>query len=151
MIQHSPEMDILVWRLSTLCWQYAIGYHRLLCPYWDHEAQWSSDLSHIGKNIFFFYISNLNHRAVNKFRGEKNSSLFMVSFMWPKTWLLYASSAVLGIGAALIWTGQGTYLSRCSNSDNISRNSGIFWAMLQTRWAKPKPIIIIIIANISLC
>lgn len=58
---------------------------------------------------------------------------FMVSFLWPQTWLLYAASALLGVGAALIWTGQGTYLSRCSNPTNISRNSGVFWAMLQAR------------------
>lgn len=43
-------------------------------------------------------------------------------------------SAVLGAGAALIWTGQGIYLSRCSTPTNISRNSGIFWAMLQARY-----------------
>lgn len=55
----------------------------------------------------------------------------MVSFLWPQTWLLYVASAVLGAGAALIWTGQGTYLSKCSNPDNISRNSGVFWALLQ--------------------
>lgn len=57
----------------------------------------------------------------------------MVTFLFPKTWLLYTASAVLGAGAALIWTGQGSYLSRCSNETNISRNSGIFWAMLQAR------------------
>lgn len=58
----------------------------------------------------------------------------MVTFLHPETWLLYAGSALLGTGAALIWTGQGIYLSRCSTSANISRNSGIFWAMLQTRY-----------------
>lgn len=57
----------------------------------------------------------------------------MVSFLYPKTWLLYAASGVLGAGAALIWTGQGSYLSRCSNESNIARNSGVFWAMLQAR------------------
>lgn len=55
----------------------------------------------------------------------------MASFLLPKTWLLYTASTVLGIGAALIWTGQGTYLSRCSDSTTISRNSGLFWAMFQ--------------------
>jgi len=64
--------------------------------------------------------------------GSITYCLFMVSFLWPRTWLLYVASAVLGTGAALIWTGQGTYLSRCSNPSNISRNSGVFWAMLQT-------------------
>lgn len=55
----------------------------------------------------------------------------MVSFLWPKTWLLYTASAVLGAGAAITWTGQGTYLSKCSDPNTISRNSGLFWAMLQ--------------------
>ncbi|XP_070502205.1 UNC93-like protein MFSD11 [Chironomus tepperi] len=56
---------------------------------------------------------------------------FMVSFLWPQTWLLYTVSAVLGVGAAIIWTAQGAFLSRCSDETTISRNSGIFWAMLQ--------------------
>lgn len=55
----------------------------------------------------------------------------MVSFLWPKTWLLYAASAVLGAGAAITWTGQGMYLSKSSDPTTISRNSGLFWAMLQ--------------------
>lgn len=54
-----------------------------------------------------------------------------MSFLFPKTWLLYFASAVLGVGAALIWTGQGNYLSKCSDPSTISRHSGIFWAMFQ--------------------
>lgn len=60
-------------------------------------------------------------------------SLFMISFLWPKTWLLYTVSGVLGLCAAIIWTAQGSFLSRCSEESTISRNSGIFWAMLQMR------------------
>ncbi|KAM8706516.1 hypothetical protein ACLKA7_010736 [Drosophila subpalustris] len=56
---------------------------------------------------------------------------FMITFLFPSTVLLYVGSAIIGIGAALTWTGQGTYLARCSNADTISRNSGIFWALLQ--------------------
>uniref|UniRef100_A0A1A9WHT8 UNC93-like protein MFSD11 n=1 Tax=Glossina brevipalpis TaxID=37001 RepID=A0A1A9WHT8_9MUSC len=57
--------------------------------------------------------------------------LFMLSFLYPMTWLLYTASALLGFGAAILWTGQGALLARCSDSSNISRNSGIFWALLQ--------------------
>ena len=61
-------------------------------------------------------------------------SLFIASFLVPKTWLLYLASCVIGFGAAIIWTGQGNYLTLNSDSMTISRNSGIFWAMLQARY-----------------
>ncbi|XP_065089068.1 UNC93-like protein MFSD11 [Ochlerotatus camptorhynchus] len=63
--------------------------------------------------------------------GAFTYCFFIITFLWPKTWLLYVASAVLGTGAAFIWTGQGMYLSKCSDESTISRNSGIFWAMLQ--------------------
>ncbi|KFB39669.1 AGAP000311-PA-like protein [Anopheles sinensis] len=63
--------------------------------------------------------------------GAITYCLFMASFFLPHVALLYGCSVVLGAGAALIWTGQGMYLSQCSNSQTISRNSGVFWAMLQ--------------------
>ena len=58
--------------------------------------------------------------------------LFISSFFWPHEALLYGVSAVLGVGAALIWTGHGQYLTENSDSDTMSRNAGIFWAIFQT-------------------
>lgn len=63
--------------------------------------------------------------------GAVTYCLFMVSFLFPRTWLLYLASVILGMGASITWTGQGSYLARCSDPTTISRNSGIFWAMLQ--------------------
>ncbi|XP_063234386.1 UNC93-like protein MFSD11 isoform X2 [Bacillus rossius redtenbacheri] len=63
--------------------------------------------------------------------GAATYMLFIASFFIPKTWLLYVASCVIGFGAAVIWTGQGNYLTLNSDSETISRNSGIFWAMLQ--------------------
>ncbi|GLV35039.1 uncharacterized protein CBL_09520 [Carabus blaptoides fortunei] len=63
--------------------------------------------------------------------GAVTYMLFIMSFLLPRVWLLYLASAVIGVGAAIIWTAQGNYLTLNSNSSNISRNSGIFWAMLQ--------------------
>ncbi|XP_030750879.1 UNC93-like protein MFSD11 [Sitophilus oryzae] len=57
--------------------------------------------------------------------------LFIASFSIPRTWLLYLVSCIIGIGAALIWTGQGNYLALNSRPATISKNSGIFWALLQ--------------------
>uniref|UniRef100_A0A1L8EFE2 UNC93-like protein MFSD11 n=2 Tax=Haematobia irritans TaxID=7368 RepID=A0A1L8EFE2_HAEIR len=63
--------------------------------------------------------------------GALTYMFFMVTFLFPSTWLLYVASALLGGGAAITWTGQGSFLARCSDAANISRNSGIFWALLQ--------------------
>ncbi|XP_046439312.1 UNC93-like protein MFSD11 [Daphnia pulex] len=58
-------------------------------------------------------------------------SLYIGSFFLQQSWALYTCSALLGFGAALIWTGQGNYLTLNSDGSNISRNSGVFWAVFQ--------------------
>ncbi|XP_018330712.1 UNC93-like protein MFSD11 [Agrilus planipennis] len=63
--------------------------------------------------------------------GSITYLFFILTFLSPKTWLLYLASVIIGTGAALIWTGQGNYLTLNSTKDTISRNSGIFWALLQ--------------------
>jgi len=42
---------------------------------------------------------------------------------------VYISSVILGLGAPVIWTAQGTFLTQNSEPDTITRNSGIFWAI----------------------
>ncbi|XP_014367776.1 UNC93-like protein MFSD11 isoform X2 [Papilio machaon] len=63
--------------------------------------------------------------------GASTYLFFIITFLFPRTWLLYVASVLIGAGAAAIWTGQGNYLTLNSDADTISRNSGIFWAMLQ--------------------
>lgn len=59
---------------------------------------------------------------------------FLMPFLWPSNILLYTMSVLLGFGASIIWTGQGTYLTMNSDLSTISRNSGIFWAMSKIRY-----------------
>lgn len=40
-------------------------------------------------------------------------------------------SVLVGLGAAIIWTAQGAYLTEVSSANNESRNSGLFWALFQ--------------------
>lgn len=63
--------------------------------------------------------------------GAITYNIYIAQFLYPITWVLYATSVAIGIGAAFIWTGQGNFLTINSDSNTISRNSGIFWAMLQ--------------------
>lgn len=59
--------------------------------------------------------------------------IFIASFLSPATWALYLVSVIIGLGASIIWTGQGVYLTHNSDDSTMSRNSGIFWALLQCR------------------
>lgn len=63
--------------------------------------------------------------------GAVTYLLFILQFLKPMEWALYLGSCILGFGAAIIWTGQGTFLTQNSNSETMARNSGIFWALLQ--------------------
>ncbi|GMR32457.1 hypothetical protein PMAYCL1PPCAC_02652, partial [Pristionchus mayeri] len=56
---------------------------------------------------------------------------FLAGFLFLNATYLYISSAVLGFGAAIIWTGQGTYLSKNCTEQTSGRNSAMLWAMLQ--------------------
>ncbi|KAI4496510.1 hypothetical protein M0804_000320 [Polistes exclamans] len=58
--------------------------------------------------------------------------LFIASFLWPHPAFLYTVSAILGAGAAFIWTGHGQYLTENSDNETMSRNAGLFWAIFQS-------------------
>ncbi|KAK6020635.1 hypothetical protein OSTOST_13708, partial [Ostertagia ostertagi] len=57
---------------------------------------------------------------------------FMIQCLFLNAWRLYFFSAVLGFGAAVIWTANGAYLVQFSRIGKMGRNSGVLWAMLQT-------------------
>ena len=58
-------------------------------------------------------------------------SLYIAQIIYPNVYLLYGGALLLGIGAAIIWTAQGNFLTLNSDPSTMSRNSGVFWAMLQ--------------------
>ena len=53
-------------------------------------------------------------------------SLFIASLLSTSVSLVYAASILLGIAAAFLWTGQGTYFIRASREDSYGANSGFF-------------------------
>ncbi|XP_061556105.1 UNC93-like protein MFSD11 isoform X2 [Phycodurus eques] len=58
-------------------------------------------------------------------------SAYIGVFVYPYTWSFYAASALVGVGAAVLWTAQGSVLALNSDRLTIGRNSGVFWALLQ--------------------
>ncbi|XP_030390804.1 UNC93-like protein MFSD11 isoform X2 [Gopherus evgoodei] len=59
-------------------------------------------------------------------------SIYIAVFIQPFTWSFYTASVFIGIAAAVIWTAQGNCLTINSDENTIGRNSGIFWALLQS-------------------
>lgn len=49
-------------------------------------------------------------------------------------WLYYIVTVLIVFGTAVLWNGQGVYLSINSDDSTISRNSGIFWSLCQIRY-----------------
>lgn len=64
--------------------------------------------------------------------GAATYVVFVAGFFIMDEIMLYSASALLGVGAAFIWTAQGAFLTVNSDSKTMARNSGIFWAMLQS-------------------
>ena len=58
-------------------------------------------------------------------------SLYIAQIIYPNVYLLYGGSILIGTGAAVIWTAQGNFLTLNSDPSTMTRNSGVFWAMLQ--------------------
>ncbi|RCN53704.1 hypothetical protein ANCCAN_00198 [Ancylostoma caninum] len=89
---------------------------------------------------FVFTICNLIAPPIISVLGSKWAQVlgaicytsFMIQFLFVNYWLLYVFSAVLGFGAAVIWTANGAYLVQFSRAGKMARNSGILWAMLQS-------------------
>ncbi|CAG5127832.1 unnamed protein product [Candidula unifasciata] len=68
---------------------------------------------------------------VSMFVGSLFYFLFVLSFLKPMVWSLYLGSVLVGFGAAILWTAQGTFFTINSDSQTSARNSGIFWALSQ--------------------
>ncbi|XP_060620571.1 UNC93-like protein MFSD11 [Anolis sagrei] len=69
---------------------------------------------------------------LSMFIGGIFYSIYIAVFIQPSTWTFYTASVFLGIAAAVLWTAQGNCLTINSNENTIGRNSGIFWALLQS-------------------
>lgn len=97
-----------------------------------HQCKWTQNSN--GNRSIHLSVSNTALEGPSIYLTRKFFRLFILNFLLPKAWILYVASVVVGVGAALIWTGQGNYLTLNSNANTISRNSGIFWAILQLRY-----------------
>uniref|UniRef100_A0A914L1R7 UNC93-like protein MFSD11 n=1 Tax=Meloidogyne incognita TaxID=6306 RepID=A0A914L1R7_MELIC len=57
--------------------------------------------------------------------------LFLAGFLNVHQWFLYATSALLGLAAAVLWTAQGKYLTLNSTPQSAGRHSSLFLCCAQ--------------------
>lgn len=62
--------------------------------------------------------------------GLLTYSLFIASLVSKFTPLVYFASCLLGIGASLLWTAQGTYIVKATDEKSYGANSGFFYSLL---------------------
>ena len=87
----------------------------------------------------FILIANFFSGFIVARLGAKKSlvlgSLFFTFFIFSpglhNTAVLYLASALLGCGAAILWTAQGVLLVRSSDKDSYGKNSGFFSVIFQ--------------------
>jgi MFS family permease len=87
----------------------------------------------------FLLISNFfSGFIVSKFGAKKCLvfgplfySLFIFAIISKNIFLIYLASVLLGFGGSLLWTAQGCFLIRASNSNYYGKNAGFFNTLLQ--------------------
>eukprot|EP00090_Calanus_glacialis_P029734 TRINITY_DN47766_c0_g1_i1.p1 TRINITY_DN47766_c0_g1~~TRINITY_DN47766_c0_g1_i1.p1 ORF type:complete len:452 (-),score=75.69 TRINITY_DN47766_c0_g1_i1:54-1409(-) len=63
--------------------------------------------------------------------GGLGYTAYAAQLLYLKDWLLYTCAVLNGVGAALLWTGQGNFLAINSDPKTVGRNASIFWALYQ--------------------
>eukprot|EP00047_Mylnosiga_fluctuans_P003001 m.226943 g.226943 ORF g.226943 m.226943 type:complete len:423 (+) comp11505_c0_seq1:40-1308(+) len=83
-------------------------------------------------NFISPFIVDLTGPRIGMALGGSLYCLFIAAFLKPMAWSIMVSSALLGLGAAVLWTAQGSFVTLNSDENTRGRNSGIFWALLQS-------------------
>lgn len=83
--------------------------------------------------LFFLLFDPLSAVFVSKYGAKKCMilasifySLFILSLLTKSLALIYIASALLGIAASFLWTGQNSYLIRVSEEKSYGANAGFF-------------------------
>lgn len=63
--------------------------------------------------------------------GGLGYTAYSAQMLYLEDWLLYTCAMLNGVGAALLWTGQGNFLAINSDPKTVGRNASIFWALYQ--------------------
>ena len=69
--------------------------------------------------------------------GSSTYVLYLSLFLYPNNPCLYVYSVIIGVGAAILWTAQGSLMVKYSTRETMDRNATIFWALFQVSLIEP--------------
>jgi len=91
-------------------------------------------------NIFIPAVAGCISPRWAMFLGSATYALYVAANIHEITFVLYTAAAIMGLGAALLWVAQGSFITQCSNEYEIKyglpKNSqlgyynGLFWAWM---------------------
>ena len=134
----SKEIKILSFSFFIIFFAYN-GVQQFLTSYFSEQNAirigfWSLILIYSSLLItnFFsgFIVSKFGVKKCLIF-GSVFYSLFIFSIISHNLFLIYLASVLLGFGASILWTAQGTFLVRSCNSSEYGKNSGFFSTFFQ--------------------
>ena len=71
------------------------------------------------------------HSRLSMVAGGVGYTLYAAQLLYLSDLTLYTAAALNGLGASLLWTGQGNFLSINSSQETAARDAGIFWSLYQ--------------------
>ncbi|XP_051037235.1 UNC93-like protein MFSD11 isoform X2 [Phodopus roborovskii] len=86
----------------------------------------------LGNYLWRVLCFKFDHSLRGHHRRTSNLYVCQRLVLQPFPWSFYTASVFIGIAAAVLWTAQGNCLTINSDEHTIGRNSGIFWALLQS-------------------
>lgn len=109
------------------------GVQQYITTYFSEQGKVNVGFTSLIFIYLFFAISNLFSASFISRYGEKKAivtgsilySIYIFSLLTNSTLLVYIFSALLGVGASLLWMGQSNYLIKVSKDTHYGRNSGL--------------------------
>lgn len=99
--------------------------------------------------LFVGYVTKKIGFKLSILLGSIPYVIYICSLLNPKEITIYIASAILGIGASLLWNGQGTYLTHLSSSSSMSKHSIIFFTIYNTNYIIGNLLFFFLIGNIQ--
>ena len=82
-------------------------------------------------NFFAPWVIEMIGPRLSMVIGSLGYTAYSAQLLYLSDLTLYTAAVLNGVGASLLWTGQGNFLSINSSQSTAARDAGIFWSLYQ--------------------